>query len=177
MCPLGAQVAFDKCQFRVRHFGGVFTSPYKITWATCCSAALHVASWRFGRESSVIIDRRLPVRAPGSSSTTTATKTTALAAGGGAARAEGTLGASNPRASTLIPSRASGAHLAMRSTAECDFACARLAPRPRSTRAIFACVILAGSFFARTNLHAQLSLFGRLRMSHVVHMPCVSTTA
>ena len=48
----------------------------------CC--ALAGISWRFGRESSVMIDRRLPVRASRSSSTTTAATTTALAAGGGA---------------------------------------------------------------------------------------------
>ena len=35
---------------------------------------------------------------------------------------------------------------------DCDFACARLAPRPRSTRSIFAFVILAGSLFLRTFL-------------------------
>lgn len=34
---------------------------------------------------------------------------------------------------------------------DCDFACARSAPRPRSTSAIFACVILAGSLFHHTN--------------------------
>ena len=42
----------------------------------------------------------------------------------------------------------------------CDFACARLAPRPRSTNAIIACVILAGSLLPRTNLRAQLSALG-----------------
>ena len=40
VCCRGAQVAFDKCHFRVRHFAGVFTFPYKTTWARCCIASL-----------------------------------------------------------------------------------------------------------------------------------------
>ena len=72
--------AFDKTQSRVRHFGRVFTFLYKNTWATRCIALLYVASVWLGRESSVIVDRRLPVRASGSSSTTTTVITTALAA-------------------------------------------------------------------------------------------------
>ena len=38
-----------------------------------------------------------------------------------------------------------------------DFACACLAPRPRSTSAVSAYVILAGSLFPRINLRTQLS--------------------
>ena len=40
---LGAQVAFDKCQFRARHFGGVFISPYKPTPQLCTRSRM--LSW------------------------------------------------------------------------------------------------------------------------------------
>ena len=33
VCSLGAQGAFNRCHFRVRHFGVVFISPYKCTCA------------------------------------------------------------------------------------------------------------------------------------------------
>jgi len=62
-------------------------------------ATLNVA-W-FGRESSVIIDRRLPVRASGSCSTTTAATTTALAA---TVRAAGEVRVAHRMHMTAIPS-------------------------------------------------------------------------
>ena len=40
---LGAQAAFDKCQFRARHFGGVFISPYKPTPQLCTRSRM--LSW------------------------------------------------------------------------------------------------------------------------------------
>ena len=40
-CSFGAQVACDKCHFCVRHFGGVFLSPYKPA-QLCTRSAHHV---------------------------------------------------------------------------------------------------------------------------------------
>ena len=38
MCCREEQAGFDRTHSRVRHFGGVFASPYKITWASRCIA-------------------------------------------------------------------------------------------------------------------------------------------
>ena len=83
-------------------------------------------------------------------------------------RAEGTLGALNPRLS--YPHQHHGRAIAMRAPrtiihrADCDFVHACLAHRPRLTSAIFACVILAGSFFRHTNLRTLLALYTRSYM-------------
>jgi hypothetical protein len=66
---------------------------------TRCITALHAAGGWFGRESSVIIDRRLPVRASGSSSPTTAARATVLVTSVCADEAEGKHGVLNPRLS------------------------------------------------------------------------------
>ena len=38
MCCREEQAGFDRTHSRVRHFGGVFASPYKITWESRCIA-------------------------------------------------------------------------------------------------------------------------------------------
>jgi hypothetical protein len=48
---------------------------------------------------------------------------------------------------------------------DCGFVCARLAPRPRSTSAVFACVILAGSLFPRKNLRARSSALNPIHVA------------
>ena len=62
---------------------------------------------------------------------------------------------------TAIPSACTHPPIAESTTSahvDCDCAFACRVPRPRSTSAIFPCVILAGSFFPRTNLCTLLSL-------------------
>ena len=45
MCPLDAQAAFDRCLFRVRHFGRVFISPYKCCAHVARSVDCTLATW------------------------------------------------------------------------------------------------------------------------------------
>ena len=40
VCSFGAQVAFGKCHFCVRRFGGVFLSPYKFARTVLCIGCL-----------------------------------------------------------------------------------------------------------------------------------------
>ena len=88
-------------------------------------------------------------------------------------RAEGTPGALNPQLSYPHQHHAHHSHEStIIHCADCDFACARLAPRPRLTGAVFACVILAWSLFPHTNLRAQLSVLGCLRSCPVMWCAC-----
>ena len=44
VCWLGVQAAFDKCHYRVRHFGMVFISPYKSARTALCACCFLLVS-------------------------------------------------------------------------------------------------------------------------------------
>ena len=137
---------------------GVCASPYKNTWGefrSCCIAA-HTLSAPQTRGWALSIGWGQPGATPGRGwfdsrlHRPTMSSVTEATTGCAAAR----LHARMHTPDHLCPR----AHAHTRSIiiTDFEFACARSVPRPRSTRAIFACVILAGSFFPRINLRTLL---------------------
>mgnify|MGYP003334514512 CR=1 FL=1 len=134
----------------------------KTLGASRCITLLYVTGVRLGRESSVITDRRLPqfeLRDQAELRRQRRRRRSRRAAERQAQRirlAHQTLLASCLDSHTLTSIWCTCTH---ESTSDHEFTCACLAPRPRSARSIFACAILAGSLFPRSNLRTQLALY------------------
>ena len=128
------QAAFVRSHSRVRHFGGVFTSPYKNTWATRCTTLRSMSQGLDGsRRSSLTDDYQFELRDQAQLRRRRRRRRSRRAA---ERRAEGTLGALNPRLSYPHQHHAHHSHEStLIHCADCAFACARLAPRPRLTGA------------------------------------------
>ena len=148
----GGQAAFDKCQYRAHHFAGVCASPYKSTWATLLHHGLYCRTQRGSdgsHPSSLTDDYQFELRDQAQLRRRQRRRPSRQAA---ERQAEGTPGASNPRAldsHTLT----SIWRIAMRAPLTLGFRVCPLGAQQAAIDRVHFCVrLFGGVFISRTNL-------------------------